>query len=178
MASLRVDDGHVACLGELANQLFELPHLHSLVALPTYTACEGRFALHAGLAQLKALRAEQGSSIDSILFRYPSIEALSLASPSVLPRCLPSTALPDLRKITTHTRTLALLVPDRPVKNVVLTAPCPMTRVNERVSELRRQLEELAAEGRYKVSRCAYALTHSTDPVRRLLAHQIGIQNW
>ena len=89
--------------------------------------------------------------------------------------------LPNLRKITSDTSMLALLIPGRPVTNVVLTVPWPMTRANEQVSELddddkaniawqdRRQLEELAAEEQAEVFRGAYALSHSTGPVRRVL---------
>ena len=150
LASFRVDDGHVACLGELDNQFLELPHLHSLVVLPTYTVYEGRFALHVGLAQLKALRAEP-----SIV--YPPNEELSLyLLPSFLDASHPLRSPIYVRLQVTST--LALLVPGKPVTNVVLTTPWTMTRANEQVSELddddranitwqdRRQLEELAAE--------------------------------
>jgi len=183
LASLRVDESHTECLKVLANHILELPHLHNLVVLPTFDEHEGRFALHAGFTQLKALRAElePDSFIDAILSQCPSIEHLYLASPSFVPRCLPLPALPNLRKITSDSSTLALLVPGRPVTNVVLTAPWPMTRAKEQLAELdeddrasiawqdRRNLEELATEEQAEVIRCAYALSHSTGPVRRLI---------
>jgi len=181
LASLRVDDSHIDCLRVLTSRRLKLPHLHNLVVLPTYAESTGRFALHAGLAQVKALRAESDSSIDTMLNQYPSIEELCLASPSVVPRCLTTTAVPNLRKITSDTSTLALLVPGRPVTTVVLTAPWPVTRSNEQLAELdeddradipwqdRPQLEVLATEEQAEVFRCAYALSQSTGPVRRLI---------
>jgi hypothetical protein len=189
LTSLRVDDGHVDCLKGLANQPVELPHLHNLVVLPTYTGLESRFALRAALAQLKVLRDEPDSCIDILLCNYPSIEELSLTSPSVVPRCLPSTALPNLRKITGDSGALCLLVPGRPVTTVILTAPWPMTTGNEQVSELdederaeiwedRRQLEELAMQEQEEVFRCAYALSYSTGPIRRLTLPLVRPANW
>jgi hypothetical protein len=190
LASLRVDDSHVDCLRVLANQVLELPHFHTLIVLPTYAELEGRFALHAGLAQLKVLQAEPDSFIDVILSQYPSIEELYLASPSFVPRCLPTSALPNLHKITSDTSTLALLIPGRPVTTVIVTAPWPMTRANEQLSALdeddraaiawqdRRQLEELAMEEQADVFRCAYALSHSTGPVRRLILPLVRPSNW
>ena len=190
LASLRVDDSHFGCLKALADQDLGLPHLHSLVVLPTYAEVEGRFALHAGLAQLKALRAEPDSFIDTILSQYSSIEEISLASPSFVPLCLPSTALPNLRKITSDTSTLALLVPGRPVTNVVLIAPWPMTRANEQLAQLdeddraaiawqdRSQLEGMADAEQAGVFRCARALSLSTGPVRRLILPLVRPSNW
>ena len=181
LASLRVDDSHIDCLSVLTNQFLKLPHLLNLVVLPTYAEHNDRFALHNGLAQVKALCAEPDSSIDTILSRYPSIEELYLASPSLIPRSLASTAIPNLRKVTSDASTLALLVPGRPVTSVVLTAPWPMTRSSERVSGLdeddraalawqyRCQLEALATDEQADVFRCAYALSRSTGPVRRLV---------
>ena len=190
LATLRVDDSHVDCLKVLDNRVLRFPHLHSLVVLPTYAELEGRFALHAVLAQLKALQAEPDSSIDFILSQYSSIEEICLASPSFVPHCLPSTELPNLRKITSDTSTLALLVPGRPVTNVVLTAPWPMTRANEQLAELdederaaiawqdRHQLDELANAEQASVFRCARALSHSTGPVRRLILPLVRPSNW
>jgi hypothetical protein len=194
LVSLRVDDSHVDCLRVLANHVLELPHLHNLVVLPTYAELKGRFALHAGLAQLKALRADEPDSfIDVILSQYPSIQQLSLASPLFVPRCLPPSTvpvLPNLRKITSDSSTLALLVPGRPVTTVVLTAPWPMTRANAQLAELdeddraaiawqdRRELEELANEEQAEVFRCAYALSHSTGPVRRLILPLVRPSSW
>lgn len=190
LTSLRVDDSHIGCLSVLTNPFLKLPHLHNLVILPTYTEPKGRFALHAGLAQVKALRAEPDSPIDTILGQYPSIEELYLASTSVSPHSFPSTAIPNLRKVTSDASTLALLVPGRPVTTVVLTAPWPVTRGNERLSELdeddraeiawqdRCQLETLATEEQAAVFRCAYALSHSTGPVRRLVLPLVRPANW
>ena len=190
LASLRIDDSHVDCLRVLANQALGLPHLHNLVVLPTYAELEGRFALHAVLAQLRELRAEPDSVIDTILSQYISIEEIYLASPSFVPRCLPTTALPNLRKITSDTSTLALLVPGRPVTNVVLIAPWPMTRANEQVAQLdeddraaiawqdRSQLEGLANAEQAGVFHCARALSLSTGPVRRLILPLVRPSNW
>ncbi len=190
LASLRVDDSHVDCLKLLANQALKLPHLHNLVVLPTYAELEGRFALHAGLEQLKALRAEPDSFIDTILSQYSSIEEIYLASPSFVPRCLPSTVLPNLRKVTSDTSTLALLVPGRPVTNVVLISPWPMTRASEQLAQLdeddraaiawqdRSQLEGLANAEQAGVFRCARALSLSTGPVRRLILPLVRPSNW
>jgi hypothetical protein len=187
LAFLKVDDSYVNYLGGLANQPLELPHLHTLVVLPTYTELEGRFALHAALAQLQA---KPDLSVDTALSQYPSIKELHITSPSVVPRCLPSTALPQLHKITGDTNTLALLVPGRPVTTVILTAPWPMTRGNEQVSELheddradiawqnRRQLEESTTEEQAQVFRCAYALSRSTGPVRHLILPLVRPSNW
>ena len=190
LATLRVDDSHLDCLKVLANQVLELPHLHNLVVLPTYAELESRFALHAGLAQLKALQAEPDSFVDILLGQYSSIEEVYLASPSFVPRCLPSTLLPNLRKVTSDTSTLALLVPGRPVTDVVLTAPWSMTRANEQLAELdeddraaiawqdRHRLEELANAEQAGVFRCARALSHSTGPVRRLILPLVRPSNW
>ena len=207
LTSLRVDDSHVDCLKKVLTnrdrgQALQLPHLRNLIFLPTGAELEGgRFALHAGLAQLKTRRTEpepefepDDSFIEVILRQYPSIEQLSLASPSFVPRATtspPSTVLPNLRKITSDTSTLALLVPGRPVTNVVLTAPWPMTRAHEQLAELdeddraasiawqdRRQLEELATEEQADVFRCAYALSHSTGPVRRLILPLVRPSSW
>ena len=190
LASLRVDDSHIGCLSVLTTQVLKVPHLRNLVVLPTYAELQGRFALQAGLEHVKALRTEPDSPIDTILSRYPSIEELYLASSSVMPRCLTSTAIPNLHKITSDASTLALLVPGRPVTTVVLTAPWPITRGNEQVSELdeddragiawqdRLQLENLANEEQADVFRCAYALSHSTGPVRRLILPLVRPSNW
>jgi hypothetical protein len=83
--------------------------------------------------------------------------------------------------VTGAASTLALLVPGRPVTSVVLTAPWPITRGNEQLFELdeddraeiawqdRCTLEALATEEQADVFRCAYALSHSTGPVQRLV---------
>ena len=190
LATLRVDDSHVDCLKVLANRVLALPHLRNLVVLPTFAELEGRFALRAGLAQVKALQAEPDSLIDIILNQYSSIEEICLTSPSCVPRCLASTDLPNLRKITSDTNTLALLVPGRPVTNVVLTAPWPMTRANEQLADLdeddraaiawqdRHQLEELANAEQAGVFRCARALSQSTGPVKRLILPLVRPSNW
>jgi len=181
LASLGVDDSHVDCLRVLSKQVLELPHLRKLVLFPTYAELEGRFALQVGLAQLKILQDDPDSFIDILLSQYPSIEELYLPSISFVPRRLPCPMLPNLRKITSDTSTLALLVPGRPVTIVILTAPWPMTRANEQLSELdeddraaiawrdRHQLEGLAIEEQAEVFRCAHSLSNSTGPVRRLV---------
>jgi len=76
LASLRVDDSHVDCLGVLANQVLELPSLHKLVVLPTNAELEGRFASQVELVQLKSLQDEPESVTDILLVQYPSIEEL------------------------------------------------------------------------------------------------------
>jgi len=192
LASLGVDDSHVDCLRVLSKQVLELPHLRKLVVLPTHAEFEGQLALQVGIAQLKTLQDDPGSFIDSLLNQYPSIEELYvyLTSTSFVPCCLPSTGLSNLRKVTSDTSTFALLVPRIPVTTVILTAPWPMTRANEQLSELdednkaaiawqdRRQLEGLAIEEHVEVFRCAHSLSHSTGPVRRLILPLVRPSNW